>query len=146
MSQTKGLWQRIFAERLGRLPVTRVIVTRYHPDHIGLADWLTRRWQVPLWVTEKEWLSARVMSRGADDFGTLRRAFAHRAGLDEVECDIFGHREKQLSPRRAFSAREFFDDCAMEWRLPSAAGNGGSSSAKATPPNSRAFIAPRRGC
>jgi glyoxylase-like metal-dependent hydrolase (beta-lactamase superfamily II) len=97
MSQTKGLSQRIFAERLGRLPVTRVIVTHYHPDHIGLADWLTRRWQVPLWVTEKEWLSARVMSRGADDFGTLRRAFAHRAGLDEVECDIFGHRETAIA-------------------------------------------------
>ncbi len=46
-------------------PVTRVIVTHYHPDHIGLADWLVQRWHMPLWVTEKEWLSARVMSHGA---------------------------------------------------------------------------------
>ena len=54
MAQTQELWERIFAERLGGLPVTRVIVTHYHPDHIGLADWLTQRWQAPLWVTEKE--------------------------------------------------------------------------------------------
>src|ERR1700719_1819309 len=62
MAQTEELWERIFAERLGGLPVTRVIVTHYHPDHIGLADWLTQRWQAPLWGTEKEWLSARVNS------------------------------------------------------------------------------------
>ena len=92
-TKTKELWERIFADRLGRLPVTRVIVTHYHPDHIGLADWLTRRWQVPLWVTEKEWLFARVMSRGADDFEPLSRAFARRAGLDEAESEIFGQRE-----------------------------------------------------
>jgi glyoxylase-like metal-dependent hydrolase (beta-lactamase superfamily II) len=92
-AETKGLWELIFAEQLGRLPVTRVIVTHYHPDHIGLADWLTRRWQVALWITEKEWLNARVMSRAADDFAPVRRSFAHRAGLDEAASEIFAQRE-----------------------------------------------------
>jgi len=100
MSQTKKLWERIFAERLGRLPVTRVIVTHYHPDHIGLADWLTRRWQVPLWVTEKEWLYARMMSQGADDLTPLRRAFAQRAGLDEVESRELADGIRMLADRR----------------------------------------------
>src|SRR5207248_3875524 len=84
MAETKELWERIFAERLAGRPVTRVIVTHYHPDHIGLADWLTRRWQTLLWITEKEWLSARVMSHGAEDFAPLRRGFALRAGLDDT--------------------------------------------------------------
>jgi glyoxylase-like metal-dependent hydrolase (beta-lactamase superfamily II) len=92
-AETKELWEQIFGEQLGRLPVTRVIVTHYHPDHIGLADWLARRWQVPLWITEKEWLYARMMSRGADDFGPLRRSFAHRAGLDGAASEIFGQRQ-----------------------------------------------------
>jgi glyoxylase-like metal-dependent hydrolase (beta-lactamase superfamily II) len=92
-AHTKELWERIFAERLGGLPVNRVIVTHYHPDHIGLADWLTQRWQVPLWITEKEWLSARVMSLGAGDFALLRREFARRAGLDETASELFGERE-----------------------------------------------------
>jgi glyoxylase-like metal-dependent hydrolase (beta-lactamase superfamily II) len=91
--KTQELWERIFAEQLGRLPVTRLIATHYHPDHIGLADWLTRRWQAPLWLTEKEWLFARVMSRDADDFGPLRRGFARRAGLDEAASAMFGERE-----------------------------------------------------
>src|SRR5215831_16788392 len=92
-AETKSLWRRIFGERLGRLPVTRVIVTHYHPDHIGLAEWLTRRCQVPLWITEKEWLYARVMSQGADDFALLRRSFARGAGLDETASEIFEHRQ-----------------------------------------------------
>src|SRR5438067_9295332 len=68
MARTKELWERVLAEQLGGLPVTRVIVTHYHPDHIGLAGWLTEHWQAPLWVTEKEWLFAGVVSRGNGDF------------------------------------------------------------------------------
>src|SRR6185369_3954771 len=44
MPETRALWEQIFAERLGGLPVNRVVVTHYHPDHIGLAGWLTERW------------------------------------------------------------------------------------------------------
>src|SRR5713101_346690 len=93
-AETKANWERIFAERLGGLPVTRIIVTHFHPDHIGLAGWLAERWQAPLWITEKEWLYARVMSRSSEDFATLRRGFARRAGLDEAASELFGDREK----------------------------------------------------
>ena len=48
MAESQKLWERVFAETLGGLPVTRVIVTHYHPDHIGLAGWLTERWRAPL--------------------------------------------------------------------------------------------------
>jgi glyoxylase-like metal-dependent hydrolase (beta-lactamase superfamily II) len=93
-AEAKALWKRIYAERLGRLPITRIIFTHYHPDHIGLAGWLARRWQAPLWITEKEWLFARVMSRGDDDFAPLRRSFAHRAGLDAAASELFAEREQ----------------------------------------------------
>jgi glyoxylase-like metal-dependent hydrolase (beta-lactamase superfamily II) len=94
LPETRAAWKRIFAEHLAGRPVTRVIVTHYHPDHIGLAGWLCERWRVPLWITEKEWLYARVMSRGSDDFGALRSAFAHRAGLDSASSELFSKRDK----------------------------------------------------
>jgi glyoxylase-like metal-dependent hydrolase (beta-lactamase superfamily II) len=94
MPQTEALWERIFAERLGGLPVTRIIVTHYHPDHVGLAGWLAERCRAPLWITEKEWLYARVMSRGSDDFAPLHREFARRAGLDPASSELFGEHGK----------------------------------------------------
>ena len=39
-AETTARWERIFAERLRGLPVTRIIATHHHPDHIGLAGWL----------------------------------------------------------------------------------------------------------
>ncbi len=94
MPETQAAWELIFTDHLGGRPVTRIIVTHYHPDHIGLAGWLTERWRARLWITEKEWLYARVMSRGSDDFGPLRREFARRAGLDAAASELFGAREK----------------------------------------------------
>ena len=101
LPETTALWERIFAEWLGGRPVTRVIVTHYHPDHIGLAGWLCERWQARLWTTEKEWLHARVMSRETDDFASSRREFARRAGLDAASSETFRRARKGLSPRRA---------------------------------------------
>jgi glyoxylase-like metal-dependent hydrolase (beta-lactamase superfamily II) len=124
-AEPKGLWERIFAEQLGGRPITRVIVSHYHPDHVGLADWLTRRWQVPLWITEKEWLYARVMSQGADDFAQVRRSFARRAGLDEAASEIFGQRENSYRrgvPSVPASFQRLYDGMRIdiggrEWRV-----------------------------
>jgi glyoxylase-like metal-dependent hydrolase (beta-lactamase superfamily II) len=94
LPETKAAWQQIFAAELGGRPIGRVIVTHYHPDHIGMAGWLTEHWQAPLWTTEKEWLHARMMSRdGNDDSARLRRDFAHRAGLDDEAAVIFAERQ-----------------------------------------------------
>jgi glyoxylase-like metal-dependent hydrolase (beta-lactamase superfamily II) len=88
-AETTACWERIFAERLDGLPVTRIIVTHHHPDHIGLAGRLAERWQAPLWTTEKEWLFARLMTRDADDSGGLRHEFGRRAGLGEEASKLF---------------------------------------------------------
>ena len=86
-------WERIFAAHLGGRPVTRIIVTHFHPDHIGLAQWLAERWRVRLWITEKEWLYARMMSRDSDDLTQLYHDFARRAGLDPTASEAFGRHE-----------------------------------------------------
>ena len=49
------LWEGVFADFLGGLPVTRVICTHFHPDHMGQAGWLTQRWNCALWATPREW-------------------------------------------------------------------------------------------
>jgi glyoxylase-like metal-dependent hydrolase (beta-lactamase superfamily II) len=125
LPETQAAWQRIFAESLGGRPVTRVLVTHFHPDHIGLAGWLCERWQAPLWVTEKEWLYASVMSRDDGQSAISRRDFAHRAGLDATAAEQFS--ERHGSYRRGVPSvppafRRIADGMAIEiggrqWRV-----------------------------
>jgi len=98
MAETTARWERIFAERLGGSPATRIIVTHHHPDHIGLAGWLAERWQAPLWISEKEWLFARLLTRTGDDSAELRRGFARRAGLEAAASELFA--EHHMGYRR----------------------------------------------
>jgi glyoxylase-like metal-dependent hydrolase (beta-lactamase superfamily II) len=93
LPQTRALWRQILEERLAGRPVGRILVTHYHPDHIGLAGWLGERCAAPLWITEKEWLHARMMTGdGAADYAAAARRFARRAGLDAAASRIFGER------------------------------------------------------
>jgi glyoxylase-like metal-dependent hydrolase (beta-lactamase superfamily II) len=59
---TAAAWRTIFAEVLGGEPVTRVIVTHMHPDHIGMAGWISRKFACRLWITRLEYLMCRMLA------------------------------------------------------------------------------------
>ena len=42
-------------------PVNRLVVTHFHPDHLGLATWLMARTGAPLWMTSGEFLTAHAV-------------------------------------------------------------------------------------
>jgi glyoxylase-like metal-dependent hydrolase (beta-lactamase superfamily II) len=44
---------------MGGRAVKRVIVTHLHPDHVGLAGWLVKRFAVSLWMTRTDYLLCR---------------------------------------------------------------------------------------
>jgi glyoxylase-like metal-dependent hydrolase (beta-lactamase superfamily II) len=98
---TRDIWERIFQEQLGGRKVTRVICTHFHPDHMGLAGWLTRRWNAPLWTTEGEWLWGRMLSLDRDDaaFAEEQRPFYARTGVDAETVAAFAGRGNQYAPR-----------------------------------------------
>ena len=62
-----GAWRRLIAPD-GPLAatghgarLTRVFVTHMHPDHVGMAGWLTRKFQCRLWMTRLEYLTCRTL-------------------------------------------------------------------------------------
>ena len=60
-------WEALFAGPLAGRTVTRIIVTHFHPDHVGLAGWLCERFGVMLWMTRGEWLFARTLTLDVRD-------------------------------------------------------------------------------
>jgi glyoxylase-like metal-dependent hydrolase (beta-lactamase superfamily II) len=80
---TWDLWERHLVETLEGRPVRRIIVTHYHPDHLGSADWLQEKTGAPLWMTAGEFLSGHAAH---DDTAGFDRPtgidFFARNGLD----------------------------------------------------------------
>jgi len=57
---TWDLWEKHFAGVMAGRRVKNVIVTHYHPDHVGSAAWLVERTGAPFWMTTSEYLSAHA--------------------------------------------------------------------------------------
>ncbi len=55
-------WRTLLAGPLAGKPVGRIVVTHYHPDHVGLAGWLSRKTGAPLLMTRGEFMLARVLT------------------------------------------------------------------------------------
>lgn len=66
LEDTRAAWERLFTGHLGGHPVTRVVVTHFHPDHMGNAEWLRERFGCDLWCTQGEWFAAQYARRMRD--------------------------------------------------------------------------------
>ena len=66
--ETRALWRKIFASCLNGKPVTRIVVTHFHPDHFGLAAWLADEWRAPVLMSEPEFASAQAWDAARDPF------------------------------------------------------------------------------
>ena len=60
-ASTKNLWKKLFSDHMQNLPVTKIIVTHFHPDHIGLAGWLQVKTAAPVSITRTEWLMSSYL-------------------------------------------------------------------------------------
>lgn len=90
LEETRDLWRTIFTDALGGRPITRVICTHMHPDHIGLAGWITRKFACPLWISRLEYVTCRMLvadtGREAPEDGVR---FYRAAGWDEDALDSY---------------------------------------------------------
>jgi glyoxylase-like metal-dependent hydrolase (beta-lactamase superfamily II) len=70
VTATHDLWRTHFAGVMQGRPVNKIIVTHYHPDHVGCAAWLHEATGAPLWMTHSEFMAAHA---AAQDFAGFDR-------------------------------------------------------------------------
>ncbi len=82
-NRTKEVWEKIFSGPLAGQSLTRVIVTHFHPDHVGLAGWFVERFGLPLYMSQTDYLMSLNLhlDPGALDAEPFRQ-FYLRHGLD----------------------------------------------------------------
>lgn len=83
--RSKAIWERLLAGPLRSKPVTRVVLTHHHPDHVGLVGWFQARGAEVL-ATRTAWLYARMLVLDVQDRPSPEAmTFYARAGLSEAE-------------------------------------------------------------
>jgi len=91
LEETRAHWRTLF-DRFGIAhggtagkPVNRLVVTHFHPDHIGLAGWLAQELDTELWISRTEWLMARMLylDTDASNHNSMTHFFAQH-GMDQA--------------------------------------------------------------
>lgn len=83
----RAAWDAALAGPLAGRPVTRVIVTHHHPDHVGLAGWLMAR-GARLEMPRTGWLMTRMLVLDVQPApSAAAMAFYRRAGLSQDQLD-----------------------------------------------------------
>ena len=89
----RAIWDKLLAGPLGGKPVSRVIVTHHHPDHVGLAGWFQSEHGAELWTTRTAWLFSRMLQLDEQAIPTQETmAFYRSAGMAP---EIFAQRAQE---------------------------------------------------
>ncbi len=82
--RTRTVWERVRAEHR----LTRLILTHYHPDHVGLAGWMTGELGLPVWMTADEHAHGLAARRILTEEGrAIQRAFYVAHGLQPAAIE-----------------------------------------------------------
>ena len=93
--RSKAIWERLLAGPLRGKPVTRVILTHHHPDHVGLVGWFQARGAEVL-ATRTAWLYARMLVLDVQERPSPEALTFYRRHGYEVVLAVEGHTALQI--------------------------------------------------
>jgi len=125
---SRDLWRELLAGPLRGRAVRRLLVSHFHPDHVGLAGWLQAQTGAELLMPETEWLVARyLVAQAAETAVATALDYCRKAGLSPawltaVEADGHAYPRRITPPPAVFTplvdgARLRIGERAWEVRL-----------------------------
>lgn len=124
LDTTREAWNTIL-DGLGK-PVTQIIVTHCHPDHLGLAQWLSEKTGADVTMTHGEFLAGHALWHQLPGYNVpAMLAQFRRHGLDEARCQALdgrGNAYKRGVPELPSSFRRLHDGDTLtigrrRWRV-----------------------------
>ena len=85
-AQCRTVWEQVFVEVMGGLPLKAVICTHFHSDHTGVVGWLAERFRCPVLMTLGEF---DALHHGPPQSATPDWAFLdfyQQAGFSETDA------------------------------------------------------------
>jgi glyoxylase-like metal-dependent hydrolase (beta-lactamase superfamily II) len=97
LAEVREQMEAVWGQVLDGLPITRLLVTHHHCDHIGNCRWLCERWGILPTITAGEYEHAyRFLSRSWQEESLERMAFYRRHGLPEDAANAADEQWRQL--------------------------------------------------
>jgi glyoxylase-like metal-dependent hydrolase (beta-lactamase superfamily II) len=97
----KNAWEAVLTGSLRGEGLTSLIVTHFHPDHVGLAGWLTGRFGLDMAMPRPEYLHSLLLQYAPADLGAdVFRPFYQTHGLSTEAAEIVlsrGHEYLRLT-------------------------------------------------
>mgnify|MGYP001174747939 FL=1 len=84
-------WNALIEGPMKSKKVSGLLITHYHPDHIGMAGWIQEKFNIPCYITEKELFTAKTFrSMPDDEYAKIFRNVFIRAGMSEEDLIAMG--------------------------------------------------------
>ena len=128
--EIRAIWEDVMSGPFKGETVVGIYCTHYHVDHAGLAGYLSERWQVPLFMSYKEYFTLRGWPMDLQQVHWQHAAFFRRAGLpDELLPGtlVMFDFSKEISPLPPSFARlregDLLAVAGGDWRIMTAEGH-----------------------
>lgn len=125
-------WENLFESFLSPEAVRRIVVTHFHPDHLGLASWLQEKCDCEVFISEPEYATYHhVRTRDYDSYAERAEHMLHELGIDAVARKISIKAFGQVNKSKTLDAAhcQFLADGAeleiggRRWRAVSGSGH-----------------------
>ncbi len=126
LPEVRERWETLFADQFAHKPLKRMIVTHFHPDHVGLAGWFEEQHGLQLWMTLGEWGMARNLKlETVERSSQYLTKFYHGAGFDDELMALIPERSVSYPSRisvppagiRRISDGEKIDVGGHDWQV-----------------------------
>ena len=124
LDEARAHWESVLSS-LDR-EISGVVVTHCHPDHVGLADWLARRGDAPVYMTQGEFFGAQALWNQVPGYAIPDMLALFRAhGLDTPRLQALeqrGNAYRRGVPSLPGAYQRMFDGDVLhiegnEWRV-----------------------------
>lgn len=128
----KQTWNKVFDEFIAPESVSRIVITHYHPDHLGLASWLLERCRCKVLISKPEFdYYWHLRTRDVEEYAERAGRALREAGVDEESGKHYIKAFGSVNAARTLESGEceFLDEGAeldiggRRWRAVSGSGH-----------------------
>tara|TARA_R110002096_G_scaffold402143_4_gene599353 strand:+ start:5914 stop:6942 length:1029 start_codon:yes stop_codon:yes gene_type:complete len=82
------LWQTVLSGFCQNEPIHKIVITHFHPDHVGMAQWLANKTQAPIHMSQIEYLTTHMACQSySDNQKAARRHYFSSFGLNDEQLN-----------------------------------------------------------